>query len=53
MGRCDHVGSDAYGGQKWVLDLLELEIQVVVSHSTWVLGSEFRSSGRATDTFNH
>lgn len=52
MGRCDHVGSDAYGGQR-ALDLLELEIQVVVSHSTWVLGSELRSSGRATDTFSH
>lgn len=53
MGRCDHVSSDAYGGQQRALDLLGLEIQVAVSHSTWVLGGELKSSGRATDTFNH
>lgn len=44
MGRCDHVSSDAYGGQQRALGVLGLEIQVAVSHSTWVLGGELRSS---------
>lgn len=39
MCRCEHVGTDAYEGQKRALELLELEMQVVVSHPTWVLGT--------------
>ena len=33
----------ALGVQKRTLEPLELEVQVVVSHLTWVLGAEFRS----------
>lgn len=36
----------AHGGQKSVLDSLELELQMVVSHVMWVLRSERRPSGR-------
>lgn len=34
------------GGQKRVLDLVELELNTIVSHM-WVLGTEPRSSARA------
>lgn len=39
--------------QQRVLGTLELEIQVVVSHVTWVLGTEAGSSGRVVSMFNH
>lgn len=35
-----------------ILDSLELELQVEVSHQTWVLGIELRSSGRAIQALN-
>lgn len=47
-----HVCSDAHRGKKRVLDPLTLELQVVVSHSSWVLGIELRSPGRATSILN-
>lgn len=31
--------------QKRVLDLMELEFQVILSHSVWVLGTKLGSSG--------
>jgi hypothetical protein len=34
-------------------DCLELELQAVVSHSVWVLGTELGFSGRAGNTPNH
>lgn len=33
-------------GQNRVSDLMELELQTVVSHSVWVLGSKLGFSGR-------
>lgn len=33
-----HMSADAQGGQKNVLDCLELEFQAVLSHLIWVLG---------------
>lgn len=34
-------------------DQLELELQAVVSYSTWVLGTELQFSGRAVRALNH
>jgi hypothetical protein len=42
-----YVCADAPGGQKRVLDSLELNLQVVISSPTQVLRTEFSSSGRA------
>jgi hypothetical protein len=39
--------------QKRSSDPLEIELQVVVSHLTWVLGTELRSSGRTVCSFNY
>ena len=36
-----HVYAGTYTGQKKASDPLELELQVVMSHPTWVLGTEF------------
>lgn len=41
-----HMSAGALEGQKWVLDPLGLELQVVVSYISWVLETEFTSSGR-------
>lgn len=35
-----HVSADALGVQKRALNPLELELQVLVSYQTWVLGTE-------------
>lgn len=40
----------ACGVQKRALNLLDLELEVVVSYLTWVLGTEFGSSARVADT---
>lgn len=53
MCRYEDVGTDAYEDQKWALELLELEMQMVVSHPTWMLGTGLRDSGRATNTLNY
>jgi hypothetical protein len=37
--------------QKKELDILELELQVVVSYLTWVLGTKLMSPARAGHTF--
>lgn len=34
------------------LDPLEMELQVLVSHPTWVLGRQHGSSGREASVFN-
>jgi hypothetical protein len=48
-GRC--VGT--CGDQKRVLDLLELELQVVMNHPIWVLGTKLGSPGRAARALKH
>lgn len=40
-----HVGEGACGDQKRALDILELELKVLVSCLTQVLGTELRSYG--------
>lgn len=40
-------------GWKRVLGLLELELLMIVSYWTRVLGTQLQSSGRAAHTFNH
>lgn len=35
------------------LDLLELKLKAFVSHPTWVLRTELRSSGRAAQALTH
>lgn len=40
------------GSQERALDALELKSQAVVSHLTWVLGTEFGSSNRAICMLN-
>ena len=42
----------ALGGQKRVLDILELQLQVVVSHLMWVLETKLRSSTRTINALN-
>lgn len=41
----------AQRGQKRAVDALELELLVVVSHPTWVLGIELQPSAKAAQTF--
>lgn len=48
-----HMSAVAHGGQKRVPDSLEFKSQVVVSHPTWVLGTELQSSAKAALTLNH
>ena len=36
-----------------VLDPLELQLKIVVSHLTWVLGTKLQFSGKATSALNH
>lgn len=48
-----HVSAGALRGQKRVSIPLELEFQMVMSHSTPVLGTEFWSSARAASPLNH
>lgn len=42
-----------YSVQQRASNPLELEWQVAVSHLTWVLGTELRSSGKSASTLNH
>jgi hypothetical protein len=41
------------GSQKKTLDPLEFDVQLVMSHSTWVHISILSSSARAPHTLNH
>jgi hypothetical protein len=43
----------ALGSQKSTSHPVELKLQVAVTHPTWVLGIELRSSRRAINAFNH
>ena len=43
----------AHRGQEKAPDLLELELQMVVSHLVWVLEIELGSSARAMSALNH
>lgn len=47
-----HMHVDAGGDHKRALGSLELELQVVVSSRTWVLGAECWSSGREARAFD-
>lgn len=40
-------------GQKWLMDLLKLEVQVVVNHPIQVLGTEFSFSAGSPRVLNH
>lgn len=44
---CTHVRAGTHRDQKTGSDLLELELQAIVTCLTWVLGTEVRSSPRA------
>lgn len=46
------VGIGAHRGQKMVSDVLELELQIVVSCLDWMLGTELGSSSKAVCTSN-
>lgn len=43
---CGHTFVSAYRVQKRTLNSLELELQVAVSHSVWMLGTKVRRAGR-------
>ena len=43
---------EVHRGQNRKLDPLELEFQKVVCRQTWMLGTEFGSSGKAVGVFN-
>lgn len=51
--RVGNGGCGSWEGQRNVSNLLELEIKVVVSFLTWVLGNEFWAPGRAARAHNH
>lgn len=45
-----HMNKGTLGSPK--LDPQELQLQIVVSHLTWILGTELRSSERAASVLN-
>lgn len=46
------MGSGAFRGPKRISDSLKQELEALVSHQTWVLETEFRSSARAVLVLN-
>jgi hypothetical protein len=48
-----HVNADAFWGQQMVSDSLKLELQMVVSHQPWSLGTKLKSSARTAYVLNH
>ena len=51
-----HTCAGAFRGQKsekQMLDSLELQLEVVVGHQAWMLGTKPRSSDRAVSTLSH
>lgn len=48
-----HMHSSGQGGQKRVLQLLELELQAVLRHLVWMLGGKQGSSVGESGTPNH
>lgn len=53
---CLCLGGNVVGirkSQKRVLDHLELEIQVVRKHATWILESEFLASAKRVHAVDH
>lgn len=42
-----------HGDQNRILDPVELELEVVVSHPMWVLGIKLRFYGRAISVLHH
>lgn len=49
---CILYAEGARGGLKRELDPAEVELQAIVNHPIWVLGTKIQSSGRAS-TPNH
>lgn len=47
-----YVNSDALGNKKRLLGLLVVEIQAIVNHLVWVLGTEL-GSAKAVATLSH
>lgn len=47
------MSTGAFGDQKSVMDALDLDLQVIVSRSTSVLGTKLSSSGRAVYAVNN
>jgi len=43
----------AYRDQKRALDTLELDLQAVVSHPVWMLGTELGYTARTVSTLYH
>ena len=48
-----HMSAGVYGGHKLVPEFPELELQSVMSHLMWVLGTELESSVRPVHTLNY
>jgi hypothetical protein len=48
-----HGHAGILGGHKRALGLLELELQVVASYPSWVMGTKLGSSVRARGTLKH
>lgn len=44
------MSADSQGGQKRALDLMGLELQALLSHLTWELGTELWFSERAASS---
>lgn len=47
-----YTSADVHREQKRMWDHLEVELRVVVSHSTWVLKTKLKSSIRAASALN-
>lgn len=50
---CVRLHSSAQRGQKRASDPLELELEVIMNFSTWVLGIKLRSTWRTAGPLNH
>lgn len=48
---CVHIS--AHANKKWVPGLRRWSYKAIVSHLTWVLGTEFSSSASIVHAFNH
>lgn len=53
MCECVVMSAGTFKVQKKMSDSLELELQLFVSCSTWMLGTEFRSYGNIAGALNH
>lgn len=51
-GLCPYLQMSTHGSQEMKVDHLELESQVVVNHSVWLLGTGPGTSGRMGSAFS-